>query len=217
MPSTTFFNLPAEKREKLLAAARAEFALVPYPEASINKIIQAADIPRGSFYMYFKDKEELFVHLLSAYLQAMANQMRGELQRNGGDLFAAFVGLFDAVQTCYRDPGADQLLQNLVDIIRNNMGMQLTALMGPEDLGDRLLSDLLPHIDLSRLDLREEGDLKDVFHLLLGVTGPALGGAILSGSPAEGRGRYLKILDILKRGLAAKPPAPDKSVPEPQR
>ena len=147
----------------------------------------------------------------------MANQMRGELQRNGGDLFAAFVGLFDAVQSCYRDPGADQLLQNLVDIIRNNMGMQLTALMGPEDLGDRLLSDLLPHIDLSRLDLREEGDLKDVFHLLLGVTGPALGGAILSGSPAEGRGRYLKILDILKRGLAAKPPAPDKSVPEPQR
>ena len=77
MPSTTFFNHPAEKQEKLLAAARAEGARVRYPEASINKIIQAADIPRGSFYMYFKDKEELFVHLLSAYLQAMANQMRG--------------------------------------------------------------------------------------------------------------------------------------------
>lgn len=29
MPSTTFFNLPSEKREKLLAAARAEFARVP--------------------------------------------------------------------------------------------------------------------------------------------------------------------------------------------
>ena len=26
MPSTTFFNLPEEKRERLLAAARAEFA-----------------------------------------------------------------------------------------------------------------------------------------------------------------------------------------------
>lgn len=205
MPTSTFFNLPAEKREKLLRAARSEFARVPYSDASINKIIQAADIPRGSFYMYFRDKEELFVYLLSAYLQAMADQMRHELQRNGGDLFAAFVGLFDAVQACYDDPDADQLLKNLVDIIRKNMGMQLTALLGPEDLGDRLLADLLPYLDLSRLDLREDGDLKDVFHLLLGVSCPALGGAILSGNPAEGRKRYLKILDILKRGMAAKP------------
>ena len=63
MPSATFFNLPAEKREKLLSAARAEFARVPYAEASINKMIQAADIPRGSFYMYFRDKEDLFLHL----------------------------------------------------------------------------------------------------------------------------------------------------------
>lgn len=205
MPTSTFFNLPAEKREKLLRAARSEFARVPYSDASINKIIQAADIPRGSFYMYFRDKEELFVYLLSAYLQAMADQMRRELQRNGGDLLAAFVGLFDAVQDCYDDPGADQLLKNLVDIIRNNMGMQLTAPMGPEDLVDRLFSDLLPHIDLALLDLREEGDLKEVFRLLLGVTGPALGGAILSGNPVESRTRYLKVLDILKRGLAAKP------------
>ena len=49
MPSTTFFNLPAEKREKLLSAARAEFARVPYAEASINKMIQAADIPGAAF------------------------------------------------------------------------------------------------------------------------------------------------------------------------
>ena len=48
MPSTTFYNLPEEKRERLLAAARAEFARTSYAEASVNRIIQAAGIPRGS-------------------------------------------------------------------------------------------------------------------------------------------------------------------------
>ena len=50
MPTTTFFNLPPPKREKLLRAAVAEFARRPYGEVSINRIIQAAEIPRGSFY-----------------------------------------------------------------------------------------------------------------------------------------------------------------------
>lgn len=60
MPSSTFFRLPPEKQEKLLRAARKEFARVPFADASINRIIQAADISRGSFYMYFRDKGELF-------------------------------------------------------------------------------------------------------------------------------------------------------------
>ena len=64
MPSKTFFHLPAEKRERLLLAAEEEFARVPYAEASINRMIRAAGIPRGSFYMYFRDKEELFHYLL---------------------------------------------------------------------------------------------------------------------------------------------------------
>ena len=59
MPTSTFFNLPPEKRERLLAAARAEFARVSLAGASVNRIIRQAGIPRGSFYMYFADKEEL--------------------------------------------------------------------------------------------------------------------------------------------------------------
>ena len=49
MPTQTFFNLPPPKREKLLHAAVAEFARRPYGEVSISRIIQAAEIPRGSF------------------------------------------------------------------------------------------------------------------------------------------------------------------------
>ena len=65
MPSSTFLNLPAEKQEKLLEAATREFTRRPFNEASINQIIKDAGIPRGSFYMYFTDKEDLFRYLVA--------------------------------------------------------------------------------------------------------------------------------------------------------
>lgn len=77
MPSKTFFHLPAEKRERLLLAAEEEFARVPYAEASINRMIRAAGIPRGSFYMYFRDKEELFHYLLKRYQDGCSSGWSG--------------------------------------------------------------------------------------------------------------------------------------------
>ena len=50
MPKPTFFRLPEEKRARLLNAAWDEFTRVSLSEASINSIIRAANIPRGSFY-----------------------------------------------------------------------------------------------------------------------------------------------------------------------
>jgi len=62
MPTRTFFNLSQEKQQRLLEAARLEFSRVPLYEASISKIIANADIPRGSFYQYFNDKEDLYYY-----------------------------------------------------------------------------------------------------------------------------------------------------------
>lgn len=64
MPSLTYHNLPAEKQERILQAAIDEFAQYRFRDASINRIIKAAGIPRGSFYQYFKDKEDLYLLVL---------------------------------------------------------------------------------------------------------------------------------------------------------
>lgn len=95
MPSKTFFHLPAEKRERLLLAAEEEFARVPYAEASINRMIRAAGIPRGSFYMYFRDKEELFHYLLKRYQDGLLQRLERVLEEQGGDLLGALPALFD--------------------------------------------------------------------------------------------------------------------------
>lgn len=64
MPSATFFNLAEEKRKRIFDAAVDEFSTVRYSEGSINRIIKQAGIPRGSFYQYFKDKEDLYLYIL---------------------------------------------------------------------------------------------------------------------------------------------------------
>lgn len=205
MPSTTFFNLPSEKREKLLAAARAEFARVPYAEASINKMIQAADIPRGSFYMYFRDKEELFLYLMGEWSRQLTALLEELLERRQGDIFAAFLDLFDRIQAEYRDPEKKERYQHIMGVVRNNSGAQLSSLLGMEcclPMPGRLVEWVDPRL----LDLRSADDLGDMFHILMGVTGQAVLRGIQAEDPAEVRDAYLRTVDILRRGMERKQP-----------
>ena len=83
MPSDTFFRLPAPKRERLLRCARQEFSRVSYPDASINRIIHSAGIPRGSFYMYFEDKSDLFLYLMDRFVDAFIETVCQLLEEQG--------------------------------------------------------------------------------------------------------------------------------------
>lgn len=64
MPFETFFNLPLEKQEMILAVAIREFSNQPYAAASISAIVRDAGIAKGSFYQYFLDKKDLYLYLL---------------------------------------------------------------------------------------------------------------------------------------------------------
>lgn len=71
MPTQTFWNLPAEKRQALIDIAVEEFANNDYDTASISRIVARAGIAKGSVYQYFADKKELFLFLLE-----LSNQKR---------------------------------------------------------------------------------------------------------------------------------------------
>jgi TetR/AcrR family transcriptional regulator len=60
---STFVNLPPAKQEKILEAALAEFADKGYQPASVNVMVAASGIAKGSLYQYFRDKKSLFLHV----------------------------------------------------------------------------------------------------------------------------------------------------------
>lgn len=199
MPSATFFHLPEEKRQRLMAAARGEFARVPYEDASINRIIREAGIPRGSFYMYFTDKEELFRYLMESYGELLIQRMGESLERREGDLFAAALDLFDHVQAHWRQGE----FREMADILRRNRQLQPGQVLhrsGPCAIPERLRD----KIDLSRLDLRTDTDLSDLFHLMVAAAAGAVITAGQEGGPEQVRARLVRMLELLQRGAAAK-------------
>ncbi len=150
MPSKTFFHLPAEKRERLLLAAEEEFARVPYAEASINRMIRAAGIPRGSFYMYFRDKEELFHYLLKRYQDGLLQRLERVLEEQGGDQLGALPALFDDLRAQRKHwAGLARMLSRNSDM---RLGLRLSPLDRP-DLGEWLER----RVDRDRLDLGGRG------------------------------------------------------------
>ena len=65
MPKDTFKNLSEEKRNLIEDVALNEFAEHGFDNASINRIVEKADIAKGSFYQYFEDKGDLYKHILT--------------------------------------------------------------------------------------------------------------------------------------------------------
>ena len=69
MPKQTFLNLPEEKRETIMNAAVEEFAEYGLENASTNRIVKNSGIAKGSFYQYFEDKQDVFMHMLDVIEQ----------------------------------------------------------------------------------------------------------------------------------------------------
>lgn len=105
MPSETFFRLSDSKQERIVQAIKDEVARVPYEDFSIGSVIRACGISRGSFYQYFRNKEDVFYFLISDYQKQIVEDMIASLQENDGDLFAMFDHAFrHAVRLlCYKD------------------------------------------------------------------------------------------------------------------
>ncbi len=206
VPSSTFFNLPDAKRQKLLTCARAEFSRVPYAEASINRIIKAAGIPRGSFYMYFEDKGDLFRHLLNESIQQVITLMSHLLQEQDGDLFAAFLALFDFVQVQHRQDPSSHFAEELAAVLRLNNGLPEAAILFP-CYSKGLIAPLLSLVDTSNLNLQKEGDLDEIIRLIFVSTAPLVYHGLLAEDPAQTRADLVNVFAILARGMK-KNPAP---------
>lgn len=120
MPKETFYNLPEDKRKRILDAAAQEIVRVPASEMSINKIIQTAGISRGSFYQYFDDKHDLIQYMLSDYINILKDGIRDSLRICQGDTFAALIRVLDGVIVLGRDEDNQQGMKNIIGEAEKN-------------------------------------------------------------------------------------------------
>lgn len=86
MPTSTFFHLPEEKQKRLLDAAKVEFSRTSLKEASIANIVKLAEIPRGSFYQYFENKEDLYFYYFATLRKDRERDIERHIVAAKGDL-----------------------------------------------------------------------------------------------------------------------------------
>jgi AcrR family transcriptional regulator len=67
--------LREERRERVLRAAMRVFAQKGYHATSVGDIIQQAKIARGTFYLYFENKRQIFEAILEMALRGLVKQL----------------------------------------------------------------------------------------------------------------------------------------------
>ena len=204
MPTDTFFRLPAEKRERILESAWSEFTAVPYAEASINRIVQTSRIPRGSFYQYFGDKNDLFFLLIDEMRDRFLDLFHDTLERLNGDIFAMPLALLDEMVT--PQGGIAPAFSRDFALMRLNVNLDAQQLFFVRAAGELCPQKILEHIDPSLLREREDGFVEDVFTLLVETLACTIGRTLrVPESFARERERMRGRIEIIKNGSAAVP------------
>lgn len=121
------------KRQKIIAAACHVFKKKGYHSATISDIIRETDLARGTFYLYFKSKEEIFDSLLTSfYMEALQTINTLDVEKWGKDdffkqlnqmsqaLFTVFNKHKDTVRILITTPVlGDDLLSRRIDEFMN--------------------------------------------------------------------------------------------------
>ena len=198
MCNETFLRLPEEKRTRILNAAWDEFTTVSFANASINRIIRAAGIPRGSFYQYFEDKNDLFRHLMTQITDQLNEHYKRLLQEADGNLFRSALMSYDRFQS----ERATLPFDRCISLMRINPGMDLETLgRGYRPDKETALADFLTGVDKTPFRRQDTRFLTNVCCMVGMCLFSVLMDSMLNpGREAEHRQALLEALDILRRG-----------------
>jgi AcrR family transcriptional regulator len=79
-------ELKLHRQEEILAAAFEVFAAHGYEAARIDDVARQAGIAKGTIYLYFRDKEQLFRAMVRSLVQKRFDAMAGSFQGTGEEL-----------------------------------------------------------------------------------------------------------------------------------
>lgn len=90
-----FARLPPQQQQVILRAALDEFAAHGFHDASLNRVIDAAGISKGSMYYYFDGKEDLYAYIARTELAGLFVCVGPLPKLDGGDADAFWSVLED--------------------------------------------------------------------------------------------------------------------------
>ena len=212
-PRPTFHNLSPEKQERVLAAALGEFSDKGYQQASVNTMVSASGIAKGSIYQYFKDKKSLFLYIFDFAIGRVRRTLLAVKEETREEDFFVRLekSLLAGVDFIHRHPRIyglylkilfDQHVprrQELLAAVRRFAAEYLGSLVRQGQARGELRADLPTAAVIFLLDALLDRFLQATAVPFLDVT-LGLDGA----GPEDLRGRVGELVGLLREGLAGK-------------
>lgn len=198
MPKQTFFNLKEDKKEKIEKALIKEFSRNSFEKASISNIILEANIPRGSFYQYFEDKEDAIYYIIDKYLEKEKNKIYQYLLRNKGDIFETAVNIYEDMAKITERDENERLLKNILqEVKKNNINIfgECKEMLRSKRTIEKM-------INKEELKIENDDDLQYFLRILNAIVRAILMEVVLKKITfEEGKQRLIREIEILKKGM----------------
>ena len=192
MPTNTFFNLPEEKKNKILKAANKEFARVPLEQASIKNIVEDAEIARGSFYQYFEDKEDLFDYMMDLKIGDTENKLNRLIEEENGNIINICVSMYDHLIQVGKLRKNNKFFRKIFENIKTSDNLMFVKKEKSNIKLEQKLYDLYD---------KNKEEFKLVIEMLFAITRRRIVASLKYKDLNEARNDYLKEIEFLKNGI----------------
>ncbi len=196
MPKETFFNLKEAKRDKIEKALINEFSRVSFEQASISNIVAEAEIPRGSFYQYFEDKEDAIKYVIEKFIRIEHKKMNQFLIDSNKDIFEAIFKFYNYMIESTEN-GSFRLIKNIFQELRKN---NISIFEAQNEIGSK--EEVNKFINTDNLNIEQEEDLKYFMKILTTITRTVASEVINKKiTREEGEKALRRQLEIVKNGM----------------
>lgn len=201
MPKETFLKLSEEKKQKVLNAAKREFARVPIEQVSIKNIVENAEIARGSFYQYFESKEDLLAYILKENADEIDTKIKNKIYETKGNIFDAYIELYDLMVKKFVENTEQEFFKQIFINLRLSDESLFTLI---KSVKPQNIIKYFEMFDKTSLKINEKNDFILICDMLNVITRRAIVKNFKGNSQEECRQNFLKQIDYLKYGIIKK-------------
>ncbi|AWW98927.1 TetR/AcrR family transcriptional regulator [Oenococcus oeni] len=169
MPKETFYNLSEEKRQRIINSAEKEFFRVPLSKASIANIVTGAQIPRGSFYQYFDDLNDLYHYFFEKKFQGFHENFKKELENHQGDLIEAWRQVAKKVLRRIVNGENSIFFENAIFGLNIQRDQNIIDSFANFHHPENKAPEYFDEIDFSFLKIKSKKDLITLRHIMSGI------------------------------------------------
>lgn len=200
MPKKTFLNLPEEKKKKILKSADKEFSRVPIEKVSIQNIIEQAEIPRGSFYQYFEDKEDLFDYMMNIKIGDIEKKINDMVKKEDGNIIKICINMYDQMIQMGQERKNNKFFKQIVENVRTRDNLMFIKKVEMKEKIEKTLYSLYDK-NKEILNIKNQKEFELVIEILFAITRRRIVASLNYKNSEEAREEFLKEIEFIKNGI----------------